>query len=888
MQSRAKTQPEFRPTWLARALGFARWEIRLEEFGLTLSQVTNGTPGEIAFRDIAQLYLARKLFWTDLVLEYQGRQTSLPAMGNQEAEALAGQIRSGVGGVLIAQLQAHQPALAAIHKSLDNQLAVPRYVSHRDLQTWRTSLGAEQSDGVSTVAGILNHALLPKTRDGIDPYRIDRILDVLTGTGVGIKKRNDAYVASEMATYSALFDAIESTPLTQEQRIAAVVLEDRNRLIAAAGSGKTSTLVGKVGYVLASGQYRPEECLVLAFNRSAAVELDGRLNTRLKSWIPEGQKLRASTFHALGYDIIGQAGGAKPSVANWALGGDQADKQLIQDLVARCSKSDHAFLADWSFFRSVCLKPARDPVEFKSIAEWNDYVKAVGDYRDGANGFITIAGEMVKSQGELAIANWLYLQGVPYEYEKAYEIETADARRRQYRPDFYFSEIDAYLEHYAIGPDGNPAGIFGEQYAESIRWKDALHATHKTRLLVTTFADFIDGSLFDKLKVSLTACGQVLRPRDVREVINTLNQTQRANYISLFKSFLQLAKSNELGAEDLRQKSLKPGRKFRERLFLRIMAKLVVAYEAKLQEAGEIDFDDMIVAARRHIETGRYKHPYRLILIDEAQDLSRSRGKLIKALLDQRPDCKLFAVGDDWQSIYRFAGSDIDLFTNFAQHFGATATHQLTKTFRSNQRIATAASEFVQRNPAQLKKAITAVDAGLPDAIQIREFIRFDDLDALVEKTLAELAAAPGPKIKTVFILGRYREREPANLAALRRRFPHFDLSYRTIHASKGLTADAVIITGLNGGAMSFPSEIVDDPLLGLVMPAPEAFRHAEERRLFYVAMTRARHRVYLLASRMNSSGFVREIMPHTPKFSGRAPKSEHRKTRYISFTGSG
>lgn len=878
MSKQSTDDPVIRPYWLTRVLGIARWSASLRLDGLQVENAPGADAGLIAFADIADVRMARRLLWSDLELVLAKRHITLQAISHQDAEQLAAQVRSKVGDALVAQLREHQPAVALLHEKLDALLAVRRYVSHRDLSVWRQEVGADRSEGVTMVARVLKHALLPASFSARDPERVDRLLDVLRRTNASIRKRNDAFVAREVETYQALFEMVETTPLTDEQRVAAVVLEDCNRLVAAAGSGKTSTLVGKVGYALASGQYRPEECLVLAFNRAAAAELDERLNKRLKSWVPAGVSLRAMTFHALGNAIIGQATDKKPTLANWALGGEQADKLLIQSLVTQCSAADPAFLADWTLFRSVCLRPARDPVEFRSVSAWQDYVKTVGDFRDGKSGFITIGGELVKSQGELAIANWLYLQGIPYEYEKPYRVDTADSTRRQYQPDFYFPEVDAYLEHYAIGPDGNPAGIFGEKYADSIRWKASLHATHQTRLLITTFADFIDGSLFDKLKTSLLACGQVFRPRDQQSVLYVLNQTQRVNYAALCKTFLQHAKSNELGANALHQKSQASDRKFRERLFLRIMAKLLTAYETHLRDAGEIDFDDMIVTARHHVEAGRYRHPYRLILIDEAQDLSRSRGKLIKAMLDQRPDCKLFAVGDDWQSIYRFAGSDIDLFTHFDKHFGETATHQLTKTFRSNQRIATVAAEFVQRNPAQLKKAITAVDPGHPEAIQIREFVRFDDIDPLIDRTLGELASAEAPAIKSVFILGRYKDREPENLRQLKRKYPGLDISYRTMHGSKGLTADAVIIVGMNGGIKSFPSEIDDDPLLGLVMPAPEDFQHAEERRLFYVAMTRARHRVYLLMSRMNPSKFIAEVLPHAHQ-----TDAERHKTKQAS-----
>jgi DNA helicase-4 len=161
---------------------------------------------------------------------------------------------------------------------------------------------------------------------------------------------------------------------------------------------------------------------------------------------------------------------------------------------------DDEFATDWVMFRAVCFKSAKDPAEFKTVENWNQYVQANGEYQNGKRGFLTMNGELVKSQGELAIANWLYMNGVEYEYERPYEYETADRQYRQYRPDFYLPAIRAYLEHYALDKNGNPPATFGVRYNESLRWKEQLHAENGTSLMTTTFADFVSGELFPKLK----------------------------------------------------------------------------------------------------------------------------------------------------------------------------------------------------------------------------------------------------------------------------------------------------------------------------------------------------------------------------------------------------
>jgi len=239
------------------------------------------------------------------------------------------------------------------------------------------------------------------------------------------------------------------------------------------------------------------------------------------------------------------------------------------------------------------------------------------------------------------------------------------------------------------------------------------------------------------------------------------------------------------------------------------------------------------------VERGTYRSPFKHILVDEFQDISRSRGRLVKALKAQHDDARVFAVGDDWQSIYRFAGSDINLMRSFGQEFGGvfdgrSDVHRvvdLGRTFRSVDQIAYAAKKFVLQNSAQLDKIV--IPAGTTDV----------------------------PALKVVSTFRQYRYLAPSNLPQLRREFPKLDISFRTIHSSKGLEADHVILLNLYRGRTGFPSEIVDDPLLSLVSPDAEPFENAEERRVMYVALTRARHTVTLMGSASKQSAFVTELL---------------------------
>jgi DNA helicase-4 len=803
------------------------------------------------------------IIWSKITISTSNQRIALNGVVNTRAIQFVEALLSAVSQAMLGAIKRHEAELHRVGAGMLDLLSGPRYLSHRDIESWKSTMAGADHALLARFLAISCHSLFP--REAISQRTracLDLLTDVMSGARNPIKRRNAKFVADEVARCKAFFDGVEKTPLTTEQRIASVVFEDRNLLVASAGSGKTSTIVGKIGYALLTKQYAPSDILVLAFNNDAAAELNERIHATLAAQLPEGVRIKTHTFHSLGLEIMAAATGKKPSVTNSAEGRGQADNVSIVDLVQQCIRSDVAFVADWVMFRTVCFKPARNPAEFESLDDWDAFVRANGQYDNGKRGFLTIQGEIVRSQGELAIANWLYVNGVEYEYERPYEYETADVYHSQYRPDFYFPAIKTYLEHYALDKNGHPPAAFGTKYLESMKWKAQLHGGKATTLITTTFSDFVSGELFPKLERELRARGQPFAPRPIGAVLKGLNKLQRANFSSLLRTAMKHAKSNEVDEATLLSRADSSLEPFRARIFVRILWKLMLVYEARLQESGEIDFEDMIIQAAHDVETSQYRHDFKLILVDECQDMSQARARLIKVLLTQVPDCKLFAVGDDWQSIYRFAGSDIDIFTRFAHHFGVTATNYLTQAFRSNQGITDIAAAFVQKNPSQITKQVKAHDSSSEGAVVVRQYTTLEGMDWVCRQCLDEIAkfARPGGRL-SVFLLARYKLQEPLELKEWQTQLPMLDISFRTAHSAKGLEADYVIVLGLHTGGYAFPSEINDDPLLQLLLPQAESFPNAEERRLFYVAMTRARHGVYLLGSRFSPSAFLTELV---------------------------
>jgi DNA helicase-4 len=221
--------------------------------------------------------------------------------------------------------------------------------------------------------------------------------------------------------------------------------------------------------------------------------------------------------------------------------------------------------------------------------------------------------------------------------------------------------------------------------------------------------------------------------------------------------------------------------------------------------------------------------------------------------LVKESDRFLLAVGDDWQSINRFAGSDISVMRTFETWYGESLTLELTKTFRCPHAIAHVASTFVKKNPYQFKKNMMSLKPSSQKAICVR-LAPEDVLDSVLEEIVTHSQGEPS----SVLILGRYNF---LRSNAKHGEFESLNINFRTIHSSKGLEADYIIVLGLTNGQFGFPSEIADDPVLALAMPESESFPFAEERRLFYVALTRARKKVFLLTSLSTISPFVIEIL---------------------------
>lgn len=682
-----------------------------------------------------------------------------------------------------------------------------------------------------------------------------KALDLVDGDLVQVVASvNRAVMSSELVTRREFFQTIEKSPLTEEQAEAVICFDNRVQVLAAAGSGKTSLMVARAAYAVNRGLVAPDRILLLAFNRAAADELEERIQARFSAAGIDPKGVRASTFHSFGLDVIGRATGIKPRLASWVDVGDGLG--MIERIVDELRDRDLRFRYRWDLYRLV-FAHASIAIDEHEPDAWDASRKE--------NGYHTFGGHIVRSHGERLIADFLFLNGVSYDYERPYVHDVADATHGQYRPDFYYPDIDVWHEHWALDREDKPPASF-HGYAQSMEWKRRIHAQYRTTLVETTFAGVLWGNGLEDLAAELTRRGLTLdwdperAPKD-----EWAKPVRHEDLYRLVRTFMTHVKSNSWTRADIERRLETDARNlagYKTRLFLDLYWAIAEEWERHLAEEGSVDFEDMLVQAAEHLETGRVDPGYELVMVDEFQDASRARARLVRGLV-AKPGRYLLAVGDDWQSINRFAGADLSVMTEFSSWFGAGPQLALTTTFRCSQAICDVASGFVSKNPAQFKKVMRSshLEAGVPVKV-----LASDDATAALARYLRDLSEgvangtvpAGASGTVTIDVLGRYHSDRSVMPCRLPR---NLDVTFRTMHSSKGLEAEYVVLPCMVTGTNGFPSTITDDPVLHLSMPVPDTYEHAEERRLFYVALTRARRAVTLITEPRRMSPFITELI---------------------------
>lgn len=826
--------------------------------------------GMIYYYDIQKVIRHPGVIADKVSISVKNAPISITNFSEVDSRNLCLDIEDRIKKSVISALSGHFDALQSVSVQINEFLNGNRYIAQSNIREWLKSF-----------PNIGSHLSHPYFEISYLPKEIGRNLsllaDIQSSKSEKLKQRNFEFVQCEMVKYKKLFDSLEKYPLTDEQMQAAIIDEDRNLLIAAAGSGKSATIVAKVAYLIESGLAKPDEILVLAYNKDAQIEIEQRLKSAMKKITKPTAEVKAKTFHSYGLEVIAEATGQKPNIAKIAVASKSVLTSMFSELIKDLASKNSFFSETWVNYLTTAKHylPPTDTITTRS--EYDNFLKQMGAQWRGPNNnrslkLITINNKEVKSLEELRIFNWLVINGVNFEYERPYEIATTDAKHGQYHPDFFYPDANVYHEHFALDEAGE-APTFMKGYLEGVYWKRNLHKEHNTKLIETLSADFRGGNILSKLKEKLETYGVKFVPVRNHEIDELVRKSfDQSRDIDIFVTILKHVKANNFTIEELRTKFKGSSDQYRADIFIQLFTTIYEEYERRLSDFGEIDFEDQINQASDHLLNKDVVHSWKYVLVDEFQDISQDRKKLVLSVLSQDQYMKLFAVGDDWQSIYRFAGADIDIMTNFENHFGSTAQNNLTNTFRSYQGLVNVASTFVQKNSNQLKKIVTAQAEINADQVVIKSYLDDGDqikklwglLTSIQKKSIAKRAAL------SVFILARYNHDLPDNRAEIIDHFNLLDINFKSIHASKGLEADYVILLNLNSGTYGFPSLIADDPLIRMVLPKTEDFPHAEERRLFYVALTRAKRAIFLMNRKDSVSKFVIELV-NIPKVS--APK---------------
>ena len=695
--------------------------------------------------------------------------------------------------------------------------------------------------------------------------------------GDGIRAEyNAAFVAKELSQCSTLFNDIEGRSLDDQQRVAVITAEDNNLVIAGAGTGKTSTIVGRVRYLVERYHADPARILVLSFTKKSAEELRKRI----------GSHCEISTFHKLGKDIITAARQEKL----WVYEAHDLKKDL--DSIWRESLSDEKFLQDFCQFVFYYPKPFRSNTEATSV---EDVVKMNKRCHNARVPLLALNHKRLRSHEEVRIYNFLLLHQVNFRYEEPYEYHTGNSQYAQYMPDFtiYQNSKRYYLEHFGIDSKGNTApGVNRKQYHQRMDWKRGLHRAYGTSMIETYSYEIGSPNYAETLRKKLEKYKIELNPMSADELIQAMNKVPRSmeDFMSLLTEFISLYKSNCVSTKDLYvrvSKEKDDNDKARNMAFVRVFEKMLDGYEEVLTRKQRIDFGDMILKAVETVKSGKYKPLFAHIIVDEFQDMSLGRYQLLKAIKDANPGCIMYGVGDDWQSIYRFTGSDLSLLSQFDKHFGVTATSKIETTYRFAKPLLDIGSEFVMANPHQIKKQLCCQDANKLTEVFFHYYEKTVEQNSYNEDVpdVKELPQTANEAVvlaldslahgncNQVMLLGRYSfdikllassdfiitNTDDATMIKSVK-YPDIDIRFLTVHSAKGLEADSVVLLNCSSDYHGFPSEVADDPLLTMMMSEPDKMEFGEERRLFYVAMTRARKALHLIIDNEATSPFVTEV----------------------------
>lgn len=649
--------------------------------------------------------------------------------------------------------------------------------------------------------------------------------------------------------YKELFTYTLTKKLNKSQQKVATSFAPETLVVAGAGTGKTSALLGRAKYLITDGRVTGPETLLLAFNKNAAEEIAERAEKM-------NLDLVSRTFHGFARQVIiksvNQLGKASPSDFNSmeslegiAFNNDKDLTEFIENFYDK-GIDEHTRKLLQQFF-SQLLVPYFQHDEFKNIEEYAQFV------RSGIP--LTLSGDRVKSHGEWLISNFLFCNQIPYKYEAPYE-ETRGSGL-WYRPDFSLFQ-GIYIEYFGIDRNNKTLPwIDSEKYVEEMVSKIETHKMNKTSLINLSYQDLLDGNLISKLEKCLRDFEIPIRPMSTAAILEAANKAGYTSKIfELTKRFLGFYRAGDFKSGELLAKC----KTEREMVFGKIFLSLYEKYLSELNRIKQTDFTGLILEATKILTATSEFLPFKHIMVDEFQDISKDRWALIESLKANNPNIEFTFVGDDWQAINEFAGSDPEIMIGLGNWEKKREQLFLSETFRMPQSLCQYSGEFVMQNSRQIPKELIAKgDTAKFD----QSLIFYWDTDPIthvenIKRVIAQIGKDAKDTNSELFIIARYNRSLP--------KLSEVDglwagpVTISTIHRAKGLEADHVIVLDVNSSGVGFPSLIQDDPLLDLVRDQDFSFPNASERRVFYVGISRARKATHVISSIKAPSTFALEM----------------------------
>ncbi len=687
--------------------------------------------------------------------------------------------------------------------------------------------------------------------------------------------------------FNQMFESQDSNIKLDSEQLKAIIADENLLVIAGAGAGKTTTMAAKVKYLVDSG-YKEQEILVISFTKKACEEIGKIIHNTLNC-----PNVKVTTFHSLGLDLIKNSGRDIDKIIE-----DVHKYKIISNFIKEIAFQDKPYLKDLVLaFKSYLLINEEEALKydnFEDFHEKNYFLKyqSTGfdlenynniQIKNRRNRKKTIKGEFLRSKEEVDIANFLYLNGIDYSYEVTYKERKDNIKTH---PDFYIKQLENsnYIEHFGVDENLDNSMYDESQlkgYLNTLKLKhDYINQEDHSKLFIVTYSKYQDKRTYLKdLKEQLIKKGYSLTKKTAEEVFKTLMKTDTDSYFNKFIydiviPFISIFKRSNYQKEDF--KILMKNTTTDLRKQLEVIEKIYDYYQDALEKKHYIDFDDMINLAYQVIPSLKESDlgvDYKYLIIDEYQDISSQRYNLTSSLA-KLYDAKIMAVGDDWQTIYSFAGANISLFRDFKKYVEHAKKIPIKNTYRNSQELIDIAGEFIKKNKFQIKKELKS-NKHLANPIEI---VVYEDSKREVEDYTNALAissiitkiTSSNPKHK-ILLLGRYNKDKDMLLytdyfteyrGKIKSKLnPDADITFLTIHKSKGVGFDDVILVNGSDKLYGFPSKIEDKPIIKLLKQEPdEMIKYPEERRLFYVAMTRTKNKFYITVPKSKKSIFVNEI----------------------------